>query len=164
MPKKIKPYQYRIKPQAAPEHSYGKSVIRTGTKEVLSGRIMGMKASDLEERVARAMDKIGVRYGFRVRLTSEFLGARRLTQQFRNVRGEIEMDFLPEPPHPPIFVDGQISHYYTAWQADADKSKTAAVDEFFRMTGPRKAAVRIPFWQLQNQDAADKTIRDIFTL
>lgn len=159
----MKPYLYRVRPVAPPDYQYGQTVLRVGDKEVLSGEVQGMKASDLEERVARAMDKLEISYGFRVRLTSDALGDRRLTRQFDSIRGEIEMDFLPsEEPHPPIFVDGQISHYLTAWQADADKVKTNAVDEFFRRVGGRKPAVRIPFWKLIDQDMADRTVREIF--
>ena len=125
--------------------------------------VQGMKASDLEERAARAIDKLEIGYEFRVRLTSEFLGARRLTREFNNMRGEIEMDFLLEKDTRvyPIFIDGQISHYWTEAQADADKVKTNAVNEFGRQFGWHEA-VRIPFWKLDNQDMADRTIRELF--
>jgi hypothetical protein len=157
----VKPYKYRVQRIAPPEYNH-QTVLRVGDKEVLSGTVQGMNASDLEERVAKALDKLEVDYGFRVRLTSEALGARRLTREFANMRGEIEMDFLADRSGRtyPIFVDGQISHYYTAWQIDVDKAKTNAVNEFGSRLGWSEA-VRIPFWKLTNQEAADKTIRDL---
>ena len=157
-----KPYQYRTHPIAPPDYDYGQTVLRVGHKEVLTGMVDGMKASDLEERVARALDKLETPYEFRARITSEAFGQRRLTNQFANVRGEVEIDFLADRNGRvyPIFVDGQISHYLTAWQADADKVKTNVANEFGQRFGWSEA-IRIPFWKLMNQDATDETIRDL---
>jgi hypothetical protein len=160
---KPKPYQYRNQNRAAPDYDYGQTVIRTGNEEVLSGQIHGMKASDIEERAARALDKLAAPYDFRVRISSDVLGQRRLTREFANVRGEIELDFIVELNGRvvPIFVDGSISHFFTPAQAEADKIKTNAANEFGSRMGWHEA-VRIPFWQLQDQDTADRTIRNIF--
>lgn len=161
--KKVKPYKYRNPRIAIPDYAHGNTVLRVGDQEVLSGQVGGMKASDLEERFARSMGRLEVGFEFRVRLTTDALGDRELTRQFANLRGEVEMDFLPnDEPFPPIFIDGQISHYLTAWQAEQDKLKTDVVDEFFRRVGGRKPAVRIPFWKLLDQDMSDRTAREIF--
>jgi hypothetical protein len=163
MPKKPRVYKYRLRPVAPPDYQYGQTLIRTGDQEVLSGMVQGMKASDLEERVARSHDKLEVSTQFRVRITSEALGNQRLTRQFANVRGEVEIDFLSEFGNRtyPLFVDGSIGHFFTAWQADADKLKTAVADEFGRQFGWNES-IRIPFWKLIDQDMSDRTIRDIF--
>lgn len=160
---KPKLYKYRLRPVAPPDYQYGQTLIRTGDQEVLSGIVDGMKASDLEERVSRSLNKMEIPSQFRARITSEALGDRRLTRKFANVRGEVEIDFLAEHGSRtyPLFVDGQISHFYTAWQADADKVKTDIADEFGREFGWNES-VRIPFWKLIDQDMSDRTIRDIF--
>lgn len=158
----IKPYKYRIRPVAPPEMTYGETMTRTGVMEALTGIVQGMKASDLEERFARAMDKLEIPYQFRVRLTSEALGMRQLTRAFQNIRGEIEMDFFVNHGQTwPIFIDGQIAHFYTPAQAEEDRLKTNAVNEFGQTFGWREA-VRVPFWKLQDQDSADRVAREIF--
>ena len=157
----MKPYQYRNRVIAAPEYTK-ENVIRTGDQEVLSGQIGGMKASDIEERTARALDKLEIPFEFRVRLSSDALGRRQLTHEFANIRGEIEIDMLCDRNGQitPIFVDGQIAHYMTPYQRETDQAKAAATNDFGRRFGWREA-VRIPFWKLQNQDMANRTIRDL---
>jgi hypothetical protein len=156
----MKPYQYRNRNITPPEYTR-ENVQRTGDQEVLTGRVQGMDASDLEERVARAMDRLEIEYQFRVRVTSDALGDRRLTREFANVRGEIEMDFLVSNGRvTPIMVDGQVSHFLTPAQAEEDQVKTNVVNEFGKRLGWREV-VRIPFWKLVNQDMADRTVRDI---
>lgn len=159
-----KPYQYPLRPHAAPEYSYGQTVIRTGEKEVLTGIVQGMKASDLEERVARALGRLEIPFQFRARISSAALGQRRLTTKFANIRGEIEVDMLCQRDGlvTPIFVDGQIAHYFTPYQAEVDKTKTDATNEFGARLG-WKPSVRLPFWRLTSQDLADRTVRNIFT-
>ncbi len=159
----MKPYKYRIRPVAPPEAEYGQTVNRVGDQEQLTGQINGMKASDLEERVYNSLNKLEIPSEFRVRITSEFLGQQRLTHKFDNIRGETEIDFLCD--HlgrtVPIFVDGQIGHFFTAYQADHDKQKVEVTDEFGKQQG-WKESIRIPFWKLLDQDMTDRTIRDIF--
>lgn len=159
----MKPYQYRIRTPAPPEYNHIQGVLRTGDQEQLTGTVAGMKASDLEERVARAMDTLDVRYDFRVRISSQALGEQRLTRRFESVRGEIEMDFLAERDGrvTPVFVDGSISHFFTPYQAEQDKLKTDIANRFGEAFGWREA-VRIPFWKLVDQDMANRTVRDIF--
>lgn len=161
--KKIKPFQYRNRNIGPLEYDHPQSISRTGTQEVLSGVVQGMDASDIEERTARALYKIEIPFDFRARISSDALGQRRLTREFANIKGEVEIDMLCEKDGAvtPIFVDGEISHYFTPAQAEADRIKTNVANEFGRRFG-WKEAVRIPFWKLTTQDMADKTIRDIF--
>lgn len=160
---KPKPYKYRIRPVAPPEHEYGQTVIRTGDQEQLIGNINGMHASDLEERSYKSLNKLDVSTEFRVRITSEALGDQRLTRQFANIRGEVEIDFLCEHDGQttPVFVDGQIAHFMTPYQADIDKAKADLTNEFGKQFGWREA-VRVPFWKLLDQEMSDRTYRDIF--
>lgn len=161
----MKPYKYRNPRIATPEYTNGQSVLRVGSQEVLSGQVQGMKASDLEERVSRSLDKLEVPFEFRVRLTSPMLGAVRLTHNFANIKGEIEVDMLCDQGGEvtPIFVDGQISHFFTPYQANEDKEKADVVNEFGKMFGWNEA-VRIPFWKLMDQDMTDRTVRDALRL
>lgn len=161
--KTTKPYAYRIRPLAKSDVKYGESVIRPSHREVLTGQINGMKASDLEERVGRALDKLEIPFQFRVRITAEALGSQHLTSHFANTRGEAEIDMLCNHlgQTVPIFVDGQISHFFSATQAEKDKEKTEITDTFGKRFG-WKESVRVPFWKLIDQEMADRTIRDIF--
>jgi hypothetical protein len=163
MPKKLKPYRYKQKAVAPPDYDYGRTVLRVGNQEQLSGVVQGIKASDLEERVARALDTMEIPYQFRARITSQALGRRKLTRQFANIQGEVEIDFLCNDGglSTPIFVDGQIAHHMTAWQADIDQEKTDVTHEFGRGFG-WKEAVRLPFWELNDQEMTDRTVRNIF--
>lgn len=161
--KRPKPFLYPLRPTAPPETDYGRTVLRTGDQEQLTGVIQGMKASDLEERVARSLGTMEIPFQFRARISSQALGERRLTRKFANIKGEIEIDMLCDDGGfvTPIMVDGQISHFYASWQADQDQEKTDAVNEFGRRFG-WKEVVRIPFWKLQNQEMADRTMREVF--
>jgi len=161
---KIKPYKYRIRPTAPPETDYGQTLNRVGEQEQLTGQINDMHASDLEERSFRSLNKLEIPSQFRVRITSEALGQQRLTHTFANIRGEVEIDFLCEHngQTTPVFVDGSIAHFQTAYQADVDKAKADLTNEFGKQFGWREA-VRVPFWKLIDQDMADRTYRDIFS-
>ena len=157
----MKTYQYRIRPVGTVDFNYGYTVLRAGSQERLTGQVQGMKASDLEERVGKALDKLGIDFSFRVRITSEALGAQKLTHQFANVRGEVEIDMLCDVggQSVPVFVDGEISHFFTPYQADMDKVKTDVTDEFGKQFDWRES-IRLPFWKLIDQDMADRTVRD----
>jgi very-short-patch-repair endonuclease len=158
----MKPYKYRLRKVAPPDYDYGHTVLRVGNQEVLNGVVQGMKASDLEERVAKALDKLEAEYEFRARITSAALGEQELTRQFENVRGEVEIDFLVDRGQvTPVFVDGQISHHFTPYQAEQDKAKTDITNEFGTRFGWREA-VRIPFWTLIDQEMTDRTVRNLF--
>ena len=79
--------------------------------EALTGAVQGKKASDIEERSARAIDEIpDWSYTFLVRI-SPLTG--RLTQTFRNLAGEYEIDFMASRGNEllPILIDGEVSHF-----------------------------------------------------
>lgn len=159
-----KPYQYRGAGRVQRDRVGARLDRRNPNKEVLTGEINGIKASDLEERYARALHKMEMPFEFRFRITSPLLGKQRLTQQFLNEAGEVEIDFLVEKYGviTPVFIDGNIGHFYTDYQADKDAIKTNVTNEFGQGMGWRPA-VRVPFWKLQDQDMTDRTVREMFS-
>lgn len=159
------PYKYRVRPTRKPDIPTGSSIFRGATEhEVFVGQIQGEKSSDIEERFQRGLDKLELNYDFRVRVTSAALGIQKLTHVFANVEGEAEIDFLVEArgETTPIMIDGQIGHFFTPYQADHDRQKTIVVDNFGK-TQNWRPTVRVPFWQLIDQNYADRTVRDLFT-
>lgn len=160
----MKPFKYRNRAVRKPDYQGQSGVLRGAAEhEQFVGEIQGEKASDIEERLQRAMDKLELGYQFRVRVTSQALGDQKLTRTFANISGEAEIDFLVEARGQtiPIMVDGQIGHFFTPYQADEDRQKNIVVDEFGKQYGWRPT-VRIPFWQLIDQNYADRTARDLF--
>lgn len=161
---KLKPYKYRVRQVAPPDYNHVTGVQRGRTEhEQFVGSIGGVKASDLEERWQRALDKLEIAAEFRVRITSQALGNQRLTKQFANVRGEVEIDFLVDHRGvtTPVFIDGQIGHFHTPYQADEDRQKTIIADEFGRQFG-WAPSLRVPFWELIDQNYADRKVRNTF--
>lgn len=158
-----KPFKYRSRKVLPPEMKSQGIMRGASPKEQFVGQIQGNKASDLEERWQRGLDKLEAGYQFRVRITSQALGNQKLTRTFANVSGEVEIDFLVEirGQTTPIFIDGQIGHYFTPYQAEEDRLKTEITDEFGRQMGWRPS-VRIPFWEIKNQDDADRRTRELF--
>lgn len=139
--------------------------------EVLSGKVLGKNASDIEERSARAIAKLGDPFYFRIRLTP--VAGRgdhgkpqivyELTEKFLNVAGELELDFLVMW-HGikmfPILVDGEISHYKTPAQQVTDEAKTDAINIALLPYGAFPA-VRVPFDKLETQASADFFYRSL---
>jgi hypothetical protein len=62
----------------------------------------------------------------------------------------------------PIFIDGEIGHFFTAYQADKDSVKTNVTNDFGRAAG-WMPALRVPFWMMNDQDQTDRTVRDSFS-
>lgn len=130
--------------------------------EALTGIVQNKKASDLEERTARSLDKLpDWSYNFRVRINPI---THRLSQAFTNLKGELEIDFLVQRGRKiiPILVDGEISHYMASWQRVVDEQKTAEINLHMRKYGAQEA-VRVPYWIVANQDMADAYYRELLT-
>lgn len=154
-------YKYRNLLILAPEYNLP-TITFANDQEKLTGQIRGKKASDLEERFANYLDRHGIDYEFRVRLSPLLNGSRRLTGQFTNLLGEVEIDFLAYPDRAqPIMIDGFIAHFYSAWMKERDQEKTNVINEFGKGMG-WKETVRVPFTKLVNQEMTDNTARDIF--
>ena len=134
-------------------------------EEGLTGQVMGMSASDLEERTARAIVKIPD-WGFLFRQRLSPL-THQLSGRITNISGEIEIDFLcmKGSTIQPIMIQGEYSHFKAPWQEEEDLAKIEAIDLFFRSYGA-KPTIRIPerkedLYKLKSQEWADKTLRDI---
>ena len=69
LPKELRPFQYPKTRSAKLKLDFIKDA---GTEEILSGFIKGERASDLEERLALAMDGFGVKYQFQFEVESAF--------------------------------------------------------------------------------------------
>ena len=96
-------------------------------KENLTGMVQNKKASDIEERSARAISKIpDWDYTFLVRI-SPLTG--KLTQTFRNLPGEFEIDFLCQRGSElfPILIDGEVSHFLATWQKLQDEIRLSLI-------------------------------------
>ena len=129
-------------------------------EEELTGSVQGRKASDIEERSARAMDKIpDWTYTFLVRV-SPLTG--QLTQAVRNLAGEYEIDFLAQRGNEllPINIDGEVSHFLAQWQEVQDNQRSAVINAALEKYGARPL-VRVPFFELDTQDRADIYYREL---
>ena len=157
---KPKTFKYPVRRTRRPEYT-SEGVGRTGSAENLVGVIQGKTASDIEERMAKAFDKLEINYEFRARISSLALGERKLTKAMANLPGELEIDHLIDAGQViPVMIDGEIAHFMTRHQADQDKEKTALVNEFGRGLGWHEV-IRIPFTEIKSQEEADSVARRI---
>ena len=128
--------------------------------EVLTGVVQNKTASDIEERSARAIDKIpDWSYTFLVRI-SPLTG--QLTETFRNLPGEYEIDFLCERGDElfPILIDGEVSHFLALWQKVQDEIREATINSVLKKYGARPVA-RVPYYELDTQSRADRYFRTL---
>ena len=156
-------YKYKTRAIQPPDYNQSKKVERIGTAEVLTGQLQGQNASDLEERAARSMDRLGVSYDFRVRLSPLVAGQRKIGVAIQNLPGEIEIDFLAyhNGDTVPIQIDGFIAHFQTPSQAEIDKEKSDAINETMKQVGAREL-VRIPFTEILTKEMADRRMELLF--
>ena len=133
--------------------------------ELLTGKVLNKKASDIEERWARA--SVGTNWeilAFRVRIdpTGTYL-----ENTWTNVPGEVEIDFLMTnfTIVQPVSLKGEIAHFYTDWQAQVDALKEAAIDKYGRSQGwlpilsvPSR---RQDLYRLSNQFQANALLREV---
>ena len=128
--------------------------------ENLTGEISGKAASDIEERGARAVDKVpDWSYTFRIRI-SPLTG--QLTEHFQNIAGEYEIDLLCQRGNQmkPILIDGEVSHFMASWQKVQDEQREAVINKSLKKYGA-DPVVRIEFWKLADQKLADITMREV---
>lgn len=157
---KPKVFKYPVRRSRRPEYT-SEGVGRTGAAENLVGVVQGKTASDLEERMSKAFDKLDINYEFRARISSLALGERKLTKAMSNLPGELEIDHLIDAGQViPIMEDGDISHFQTPYQRIQDIEKTALINEFGRGLGWHEV-IRIPFTEIKSQEEADSVARRI---
>ena len=128
--------------------------------ETLTGMVQGKRASDIEERSARAIDKIeGWSYQFRVRISPL---THSLTSQVRNLPGEYEIDFLcfRGSEMLPILIDGEVSHFLAEWQKLQDEVREAVINDTLSKYGALPV-VRVEFWHLDTQSHANTYFREL---
>ncbi len=63
------PFKYDVRQIIRPHYS-PQGISRVGSQEQLTGTIQGKTASDLEERVGKALEKLNINYEFRARISS----------------------------------------------------------------------------------------------
>ena len=127
--------------------------------EILTGQVQDKPASDIEERSARAIDKTDWDYTFRVRIDPRSGG---LTERFRNIAGEYEIDFLCHRGSQllPILVDGEVSHFLASWQKVQDEQREAVINAALESFGAMPV-VRVEFWHLSDQASANRLYREL---
>jgi len=121
--------------------------------ETLTGWVNGNKASDIEERFARALSSIGKEFAFRLPVISP-----------RNMLGWLEVDFLVAhiPYYYPIQIDGEYAHKNES-KKQKDAMKDILVYENLRNEyGNVVPVIRIPGSYLATHEEAVTKAKDIF--
>lgn len=146
---------FRYKGEAAPDKGTALNRPRGQVDpELLTRVVQGQKASDLEERFARGLDRNPNVYGYEFQ-PSYVTG--------RNLPGELRPDFIVyEPIMQPVQIDGEFSHK-TAEQHASDAVKDALLDEVLKGSGALPS-VRIPGYKLQTASDVDEVMRELLLL
>ena len=120
--------------------------------EGLTGFVQGQKASDLEERVARALSNNNIRFQFRVFVPTQF--------SFPGQSKELDFMVFFGLIVQPLSVKGPVSHSTSA-QIQDDFARENLLNPVFAQGGalPLRSLF---WWQLETQEDADKAIRDLF--
>ena len=128
--------------------------------EELTKQVQGKRASDIEERSARALDKLPEwSYVFQVAI-NPITGY--LSPEKTHLVNEVEIDFwaVRGNEYKAILPDGEIGHFMALWQRSVDEEKTERINEFMKKIGQGEA-IRVPFWKLTDQETADKFYREL---
>jgi hypothetical protein len=147
----VKAYQYKIvTPPKVEFHHDRPQIMEDG--EVLDKIVQGKRASDLEERFAKALDKNANVSSYEF-IVHNVVG--------RNLPGEVQLDFAVYAPLLyPIQIDGPFAHKNAA-QRENDRMKDAILDEFLK--GYAAAPVkRITDERLHTQAQADELVKELF--
>jgi hypothetical protein len=133
-----------------------KQIYDVKPKEVLTGWVQGKKASDIEERTARALSKLPLDFTFQMRINA-LMG---VTETKMNLPGEVEIDFLVQYMGTlyPINVQGEISHFFASWQQVRDAKKKIIIDAALRAYNAHELIV-VPYTKLVTQETADSFYR-----
>ena len=147
-------FRYRVKKKRAvkePKATYPQPVAEV---EVLTGKVQNKDATDIEERMARALDKQGIAYEFQTSFIAQM-----------SLPGEIRLDFLVfhDGLYYPIQADGEYAHK-SATQKARDRDRDAVLNK--RLYGLAQPVTRVPSdeypFDLQDQDNADSFVREFF--
>ena len=150
------PYQYKKRREPARPRVANRVRI-PALQEGLTGFVKGLDASDIEERFAKALDKLGLEYSFR----DHYFGPA------RNTPGAIEVDFMVHSGNwQPVQIDGEIAHK-TVGQRSEDRRKDQRLNNYFSRHGINHV-IRIPdgvrhtFTALDTQESTDTIVRGLF--
>lgn len=114
--------------------------------EGLTGYVHGSKASDLEERLARALDKRGLDYAFQVSIYTAYS----LPDEEKKVDFVIEGRLPVEPL-------GFIGHFLTIGQRAKDRMRELQLNEAFERIG-LMPLTSVHFSKLGSQERADEYV------
>lgn len=145
-------YKYKIR--KTPKFEPTKTRVNTERSlENLTGFVNGKKASDLEERFARALPKNPHVRGFDFQV-SYVAG--------RFVPGEISVDFVVYANSLIylVFIDGEYAHK-TIEQREEDKVKRNIVYDHLRGTGVQPP-ITVPFDDIPDAKATERVVNDLF--
>jgi len=152
---KRKPFQYKTPSKRTPRVDVNRlepPTTETDDPRPLTGYVNGVKATDIEERFARALRKHGLRYRFQVRFeTVQSLPGRARVVDFVVYHGL----------RYPVEVDGEIAHSTGAQEA-ADRLREELLNEVFRWRC-MPPLQRVKWWQLETQGQADAVVRELFS-
>lgn len=119
--------------------------------EGLTGYVNGEKASDLEERFARALRLQNIEFSFQVDIqTSVSIPGEDKSVDFLVFRGLTY----------PVEIDGEIGHKTEAQKAE-DAIKETLLNEIFGYQGVQPL-MRVAWYDLENQDMADQIVKELF--
>lgn len=145
-------FQYKVRKPPSRDLPLGKINTPPDTGELLSGYIQGAKASDIEERFARALSTSKRVDGFKFRFP---------VISPRNMPGQLEIDFVVQSAGL-IYcfqVDGEIAHKGIGKQQD-DRRKDVLVNSFMKQYNAFPVK-RIPWYRLSTQEQANLLIREL---
>ena len=147
-------FQYKI-----PKVDFGSEPAKPGAttiQEGLSGSVMGKKASDLEERFAKALNKLrniqGYRFGTIIDTPYQIPGQ------------SYQVDFVVNQYSSTHFIeiDGEYAHK-TAEQKSDDFARDQILGAFLNRAWPgAQPIVRVEGWRLSTQFDADLLVRRLF--
>jgi len=151
---KDKPFRYKRTKKPDPIPLPANTLERQADGEILTGFIGDQPASDLEERFANALTKLGAQYEFRVQIMPGE-NPRFLSGRGRNATGAVEIDFLVQQQGImfPVQIDGEFSHK-TAEQLEKDKQQDQKLNDSFAQYGAFPVK-RIRWDEIQTPDMAD---------
>ena len=140
-------YQFPLRNEPIPDFNANRLVFLDKPEEGLTGLVRGMKASDIEERFARALYKYQIPFDFQVSYLAP-----------RNMSGEYRLDFMVyfEGEAWPFAIDGEYAHK-TASQKRKDVWKDTVFDNAKK--GKYRPVTRVPFTELDTQEKADNFIK-----
>ncbi len=155
-------YRYKTNAEIARRLQYKNRIRQEKDAEILTGVVQDTKASDIEERFAKALSKKGISFEFQ----RSFLAP-------RNTAGNYMLDFLISGATKPlpVAIDGQYAH-----RTAAQKGNAIFKDDVFNTkNGWRYQAVARVGYNgtlngkpvlpgLETQEAADQTVEELIWL